>query len=386
MRLMSALMTVFVLVATEASAAPTAQDLVLDTLEASAEAGDVEAQFRLSRAYRNFHTADGDEAALAWLSKAATGGHPMAQTMLADAYENGLGVMRDTGEALRWYRQAANAGFAEAQYRLASYLMTAGGEGDKEEAADWMRQAAQQGLATAAYSYAVFLTRGQGLAKDADAALPWAVQACAEFCVRDDTTATETVLLMTQILIAGNGKAEDRLKGAGLLVAAADKGNATAQMFTGKLLEDGIALAKDEAAAARRYKQAVEAGHRDAHYALGKMTLDGRGIAKNAEAAVRLFREGSERDDTNAMNALAHCYEDGRGIGKDIMQAYLWYSVAASRTPPEEPSKAPFIADRDKLKNRLSAAQLKEGEELIKMYREKYIRDRMHQRGKVPRR
>ena len=39
--------------------------------------------------------------------------------LLAVIYSSGNGALRDYGEALRWYRQAADAGSAVAMYNLA---------------------------------------------------------------------------------------------------------------------------------------------------------------------------------------------------------------------------------------------------------------------------
>ena len=47
-------------------------------------------------------------------------GHARAQANLGVMYQKGWGVAKDYAEALRWYRLAADQGFAAAQAKLAS--------------------------------------------------------------------------------------------------------------------------------------------------------------------------------------------------------------------------------------------------------------------------
>ena len=61
-------------------------------------------------------------------------------------YANGEGVLKDDAEAVRWYRLAAEQGYAGAQNNLG--LMYANGEGvlkDAAEAVRWYRLARRPG-------------------------------------------------------------------------------------------------------------------------------------------------------------------------------------------------------------------------------------------------
>ena len=65
-------------------------------------------------------------------------------------YANGRGVIRDDGEAVRWYRLAAEQGIAVAQTSLGlAYEAGRGVARDDEEAVRWYRLAAEQGHARA---------------------------------------------------------------------------------------------------------------------------------------------------------------------------------------------------------------------------------------------
>jgi len=67
---------------------------------------------------------------------------PDAQNNLGVMYQNGRGVRQDDSQAVRWYRKAAEQGYASAQNNLG--LMYVNGEG-VPQAVKWFRKAAEQG-------------------------------------------------------------------------------------------------------------------------------------------------------------------------------------------------------------------------------------------------
>ena len=125
--------------------------LALPALRVDAEAGVVEAQYRLGVLYDD-GDGDGDGVvadvaeALKWYRRAAERGHPRAQWRLGYAYREGEGVEQNDSEAVRWYRTAAQAGDPGAQYDLAR--MCEDGRGTRENASEALRlfrAAAEQG-------------------------------------------------------------------------------------------------------------------------------------------------------------------------------------------------------------------------------------------------
>ena len=100
---------------------------------------------------RGVQLAEGDgvpknyAAATEFYRKAAQAGHAAAQYDLAYLYENGLGVAQDCKQAAFWYRKSAEQGDAEAQNNLGA--LYAKGEGvprSDAQALHWYRLAAQQ--------------------------------------------------------------------------------------------------------------------------------------------------------------------------------------------------------------------------------------------------
>lgn len=107
--------------------------------ERAAELGDIAAQFAVGEKYALGDGAplDPDRAAR-WLQRAAAQGHPNAALALARLKER----EGNMGQALGWYRRAAEAGLVEAQERLAAiYGEGLGVSRDPERAAEWRRRA-----------------------------------------------------------------------------------------------------------------------------------------------------------------------------------------------------------------------------------------------------
>jgi uncharacterized protein len=77
-------------------------------------------------------------------------------------------------EAVHWWRQAAQAHDAEAQFNLARALQSGRGtESDDAQAVHWMQQAAEAGLPQAQVELAIRYSTGQGLPEDTLEAHKW---------------------------------------------------------------------------------------------------------------------------------------------------------------------------------------------------------------------
>ena len=84
--------------------------------------------------------------AASWYRKAATAGLATAQYALAALYQNGVGVAKDDAIAATWYTEAARQGHSQAQYNLAvMYQLGTGVKADPIEAFAWLSVAALQG-------------------------------------------------------------------------------------------------------------------------------------------------------------------------------------------------------------------------------------------------
>jgi TPR repeat protein len=106
-------------------------------------------------------------AAERFLRHALNNGYPEAAMVLGDlSAQVAMSGRNDaaraaTASAIRWYTQAADAGIAVAQFKLANALFSgAGMERDLVRAEQWYERAARQGLADAQYVLGVWKTGG----------------------------------------------------------------------------------------------------------------------------------------------------------------------------------------------------------------------------------
>jgi hypothetical protein len=137
-------------------------------------------------------------------------------------FKNGRGVAQDDGEAVRWYRLAAEQGDAKAQLFLGlGFNIGKGVKQDKAEAARWFRLAAEQGNAHAQFLLGVKLSEGQGVK-------------------------------------------QDYVEAARLYRLAAEQGNVHAQFLLGRMFDEGRGVEQDKVEAMRLYRLAAAQGDKQA--------------------------------------------------------------------------------------------------------------------------
>ena len=115
-----------------------------------------EKQLFLGIKYRNsgikYRNSGNDGEAVKWYRKAAQQGDVLAQINLGWMYQNGKGVLQDDAEAVRWYQKAAQQGNAKAQTSLGWMYQNGRGIPQNDlEAIKWYTRAAAQGDILAQY-------------------------------------------------------------------------------------------------------------------------------------------------------------------------------------------------------------------------------------------
>lgn len=163
----------------------------------AAQAGDTLAQYELGMCHEKGEGVAFDrQAAIMWFRKSAQGGYAPAQFVLGYFHQWGNGLEYDHGEVVRWYGKAAAQGYAKAQYNLGRYY----GQGQSEvgkvvrgqsdlvwskigipanpgEAVKWYRKAAENGHLLAQYEMGKIYHSGEGVAKDQVEAFKWWLKA-----------------------------------------------------------------------------------------------------------------------------------------------------------------------------------------------------------------
>lgn len=109
-----------------------------------------------------------------WYRKAAEHGHAEAQYHMGTYSIQGIGVDRDTIQAVEWYQKAAKKGHAEAQYILGDfYYNGVGVTPDTIQAVEWYRKAAEQGHTSAQHMMGIAYENGYGIERSEPTAIEW---------------------------------------------------------------------------------------------------------------------------------------------------------------------------------------------------------------------
>jgi TPR repeat protein len=116
--------------------------------------------------------------AVMWYRKAAEQGYPAAQNSLGYAYEWGQGLEINLQLAVEWYRQAAEQDYAQAQNNLGTmYFLGKGVDYDEKQALHWYQKAADQGHATAQRNLGMMYSKGSGVKQSYETAFHWYLKA-----------------------------------------------------------------------------------------------------------------------------------------------------------------------------------------------------------------
>ena len=227
----------------------------------------------------------------------ANNGDVEAMDTLGAAYEDGeddedfgiLGIEKDLEEAVKWYRKAAEQGYARAQYNLGHcYEYGKGVEKNEIETVKWYRKAAEQGYAVAQNGFGFCYDNGTGVEKNEVEAVKWYRK-------------------------------------------AAEQGYARAQYNLGVCYDNGTGVEENEIEAVKWYRKAAEQGYADAQYCLGGCYFIENGVKKNEVEAVKWFRKAAEQGNADAQYGLGICYYNGYGIYRDKKTAREWFRKAAGQ-------------------------------------------------------
>jgi len=262
----------------------------LEEAVAKAEKGDAEAQFTIGLMYKYGQGIAQDKGeAVKWFRKAADQGLATAQLELGWMYHNGEGVSKDYTEALKWFHKAAEQNCAGAQFGLGScYRNGEGVEKDYAEAVNWFRKAADGNVALAQFFLADCYANGEGVGRDHTEAAKWWHK-------------------------------------------AAEQNHAAAQYNLGICYQKGEGVEKDDHEAAKWYRKAADQGYDSAQSSLGVMYQTGQGVAKNYVEAVKWYLKAAEQGNSTAQRNLAACYYSGSGVLVDYVEAYKWNALAAAQ-------------------------------------------------------
>ena len=221
---------------------------------------------------------------------------PVAETTLASCYDLGMHVKPDGKESIRLLTEAANQGYAPAEYELGRiYLYGRGIPVDYAQALIWERKAAEQGDPRAQRDLAFMYERGFGVAADPAQAAEW------------------------------NRK-------------AAMQGNAEAQLHLAKGLDEGVGVSKDAEEARKWYAKAARQEQPAAQLELAR---ESAGLG-NCPVAVHWYEEAAGHGQAQAMYELGKLFLGRCGPAKD--KAFKWFTIGARFGSQESKAEADRLA------------------------------------------
>lgn len=286
-------------------------------LEEEAEKGNVKAQHylgefyydetwkydSLSDNYDEEHVEELYKKAVKWYRKAAEQGYADAMSKLGSCYLYGHGVEEDRDEAQKWYYKGieqykvlANQGDVEAQINIAQDFDTLE---DYSKAAEWYRKAAEQGDIFAQGMLADYYRDGKGVEANRYEAKKWFDKTVKEY------------------------------------IDSAEKGDADAQFELGRRYSQqrGYISSEEEKLkdvfgpeAVKWFRKAADQGHSAAQWNLGNCYFRGNGVNENKQEGFKWYKKAAEQGHAFAMADVAICYEDGEGVEKNGAMAKKWFS------------------------------------------------------------
>jgi hypothetical protein len=98
-------------------------------------------------------------------------------------------------------------------------------------------------------------------------------------------------------------------------------------------------------------------GDPEAQFTLGKNFEAGRGgLKRDLPEAERWYRRSAEQGEPFAQASLAILFRFGKGVTQDFVEAYKWFSLAASRTDGSD--RDSIVELRDSTASHLTARQI----------------------------
>ncbi len=228
-------------------------------------------------------------------------------------------------EAVKLFRQAAEQGNAEAQYKLGMcYFMAFGVENDIYEAVKWYKKAAEQGHSQAQVELSICYENGDGVEENLTEAVKW----CRKAAEQGNIDGQYNLGLYYS---SGNGVKQSYTEAVKWYKKAAEQGNAEAQYNLGMCYYKGEGVEADYTEAVKLFRQAAMQGNAEAQYQLGWCYYKGEGVEANSTEAVKWWEKAAEQGNAGALNNLGVCYYEGDGVEQNYTEAVKWWEKAAEQ-------------------------------------------------------
>ncbi len=279
-------------------------------------------------------------------------GHVESQYELATIYFKERGGPEGKGkEAYRWYRLAAEKGYAKAQHKL-GLIASVGMFGLKstEVAIKWYDKAAKQGLVEAQHDLGVFYVKY--FTRNYVHSYAWLLNADSNGHV----TAGRKLKVLSNFMAPHQISEAKKLADVLLNPNSITSKPASLLRWDFKSGLDSYTKGDMNTAFAIIYPLALD-GYQEAQYQIALMYEKGNDAPQDDLIAFRWYEKAALRGFPQAQSALGLRYAIGNGVKQDFVKAYTWLSIANAY----EDAKALELIDI--IDFQLSPTQIKKVEE-----------------------
>lgn len=263
--------------------------------------------------------------AIDWYRRAADKGSGYAMEKIGGMHRDGLSVEKDYAAARLWYDKAAAAGDHGAAASIGwLYFHGLGVEPDQKAAFSWYEKGANAGSAEAMNNLGYLYQEGLGVEKDVASSLQWSRKAA-------ELGNTTALCNLAEAYAYGElGLAKDSHQAFVLWEQAARLGDARGMLFIGNAYLEGSGIAVNERRGVQWVKWAAERGSSTAMYVLSRLYDEGsHGVEQNVKLGFHWLKMSADAGDSEAMVRVGFAFAAGQGVEKDLTAAAGWFQRAA---------------------------------------------------------
>src|ERR1035437_6883152 len=234
--------------------------------------------------------------------------------MVALYYATGNSVPVNYEEAVKWFRLAAETGFAESQHSLGlCYANGSGVSKDTKEAVRFYRLAAEQGHAPAAYSLGHCYSNGNGVPKDDVEAMKWLHLAA----VYGDERA------LPELKNLRRGKSPEQIAEA----------NKRVREYLERLSPKQLTIIAAQSAINKSDKSSSESPQQHTGIKASDDLFFGaqKSVVEGKQQSIEEIKAQAEKGNAAAQFELGLRYYHGLGLQSDYREAVNWYRKAAAK-------------------------------------------------------
>ena len=254
---------------------------------------------------------------------AITRAAPVGGFLAVDRYRNGV---KDTLRLEVARRPTAEqiAAFGTAGAETLAKGEAARKAGDFGESMRWYRQAADQGNANAMVGIGVLYFSGLGVARDYAEAMRWYAAAAAKGIPAG-------AFALGTMYDDANGVPQDYVAARRWYALAAATGNSGAQERIGYLYHFGRGVPRDYERALYWYRLAAAHNDVSAQTNIGALYVSGLGVKRDFAEGMRWYSLAAAQGGVTAERDIGFLYANGLGVPRDKAQARQWLSKAAAQ-------------------------------------------------------